>query len=98
MSQINHQAEGHWCAVISDGTVKCAGTGDYGQLGNGASNSTSWVSGAVVVANMNNAVRVITGNSGYSTNYGWTCAILSNGQTKCWGDGNSYGRLGNNTT
>ncbi len=72
------------CARLSNGTVKCWGKNNFGQLGNGTNNDSS---SAVKVLGINNATDLSTYN-----NHG--CAIVNNGQVKCWGY-NRYGQLGN---
>jgi hypothetical protein len=81
--------EGHSCAVTGAGEVKCMGYGNYGQLGNGGASQSPT---AVSVSGINNAVKVYTASSGYSTNYGHSCALLLDGSVKCWGYLQSYGQ------
>ena len=45
----------------------------------------------VTVSGINNAVKVYTASSAYSTNYGRSCALLSDGSVKCWGHLPHYG-------
>lgn len=73
--------EAHVCAVINDGTVKCWGRNDVGQLGN---NSTTNSSVPVTVSGVVGATSV--------TAYTTTCATIS-GAVKCWGNG-AYGTIG----
>lgn len=82
MSSGNSSREGHTCVVVANGTVKCWGQGNYGQLGNGSSSASTI---PVAATGINNAVRVYTSSSGYSTNYGRTCALLADKTVKCWG-------------
>lgn len=78
----------HTCAVLTDGTIKCWGKNQYGQLGNGT-NADSNV--PVSVLGINNAISVSSG--GYHT-----CAVLSDGTIKCWGQNHEwFGQLGNGT-
>jgi alpha-tubulin suppressor-like RCC1 family protein len=79
--------EGPTCALLSDGTAKCWGDGDLGQLGNGSTeNSRTPV-----------AVRGIKNASAVSVGTMHACALLSGSSVKCWG-WNGRGQLGNGTT
>jgi alpha-tubulin suppressor-like RCC1 family protein len=67
----------HSCALISNGTVKCWGSNSDGQLGGLTIGTDS--SSFVDVAYVSNAVGIAAGSQ-------HTCAVLSNGTVKCWGD------------
>jgi len=79
----------HTCALLSDGSAKCWGADWSGQLGDGTSDSDSHPT-PVLVTNLANAVAITTGDS-------FTCALLSNGSAKCWGD-RYHGELGIGTS
>jgi alpha-tubulin suppressor-like RCC1 family protein len=74
--------------VLSDGTIKCWGSNDKGQLGSGSGAMTSAT--PVKVSGINSALQVTVG-------YAHACAVLSDGTARCWGD-NTTGQLGNNST
>jgi alpha-tubulin suppressor-like RCC1 family protein len=81
----------HTCALLSDGTVKCWGYNGVGQLGDGKSNPIESHSAIpVTVTGLSNAVAIAAG-------WAHTCALLSDGTAKCWGD-NDFGQLGDGTT
>ena len=71
------------CALLSDRTVKCWGSG---LLGNG---TTSVRSQPVTVVGLNNAVSISVGGN-------HACAVTTAGQVLCWGQ-NASGQLGNGT-
>jgi len=81
------------CALLGDGTARCWGENDYGQLGNGTSAGPETCHGLacsttpVAVAGLSDAIAVSVG-------YNFACALLSGGTVKCWGDG-TQGQLGN---
>jgi predicted flap endonuclease-1-like 5' DNA nuclease/alpha-tubulin suppressor-like RCC1 family protein len=84
----------HTCAILDNGDLKCWGMDDDGQLGNGPSGgalyappSTPITLGTMFVNGFRTAVAVSTGER-------HTCAILDNGELKCWGS-DSYGQGGN---
>jgi alpha-tubulin suppressor-like RCC1 family protein len=83
---------GHSCAILRDGnrTVWCWGANDDGQLGNGRTQGSLT---PVEVFNLA-GVSVIAANVSGSDSNGHTCATLSTGTARCWGD-NSSGQLGN---
>lgn len=76
----------HSCAIKKDGTVWCWGLDDYGQLGNGATTTTTQ-STPVKVDTINDAVQITVGTS-------FSCALRKSGSVWCWGS-NSYGKFGN---
>jgi alpha-tubulin suppressor-like RCC1 family protein len=85
--------ESHTCALLSTGTVRCWGRGDYGQLGysnssNIGANETPASAGDV---NVGGTVLQIAAGRFH------TCALLSTGAVRCWGDGR-YGQLGYGNT
>ncbi len=74
------------CAVLTDGTGRCWGSGANGQLGQGSTSSSST---PVTVTNLANAVDVVSGDD-------FSCALISDGTVQCWGR-NLYGQLGDGT-
>ena len=79
--------DGHTCALIRGGSVKCWGHNNHGQLGNNW-NGDSWT--PVDVVGLSSGVEAITVGLDY------TCALTSDWTAKCWGV-NDYGELGDNT-
>jgi len=83
----------HSCAVLSGGTVECWGGNEFGQLGSVDVPTGSPASQAtsspvpVAVTGVTQASRVVAGNR-------HSCAIVSGGAVKCWGE-NSQLQLGN---
>ena len=75
------------CALLNNGTVKCWGANDVGQIGNGGSSTRTF---ATSVSGISNAVSIAAG-------YEFACAILRDSTVKCWGN-NSAGQLGDGTT
>jgi alpha-tubulin suppressor-like RCC1 family protein len=78
---------GHTCALPGNGTVRCWGNDDRGQLGNGSGNVNSLT--PVTVAGITTATSVGAGTR-------FACAGLADGTVRCWGS-NVYGQLGNGT-
>ena len=82
----------HTCALLDDATVKCWGNNSSGQLGQGDTNARGDSPGemgdslpAIPLGTGRTAVQVVARN--YTS-----CALLDNGQAKCWGGGQaSYG-------
>jgi len=74
----------HTCALTSAGGVWCWGLGTSGQLGDG---STSTRTTPVSVDGLSTGVAAVAAGTDH------TCALLSGGGVRCWGD-NSFGQLG----
>jgi alpha-tubulin suppressor-like RCC1 family protein len=77
---------GHACALLSNATVKCWGSNESGQLGDGT--HTRRLTAV--------AVQGLVGATSVSAS-GGTCATLADGTARCWGD-NRFGQLGDGTT
>ena len=80
-------AEGiHVCVLETDGTITCAGSNAFGQLGSGQFSET------LNFAFSN--VPDIDDATDISLGYDHTCALHESGEISCWGR-NHYGQLGN---
>jgi alpha-tubulin suppressor-like RCC1 family protein len=94
---------GFTCAVLPDGTIRCWGYNNTGQLGDGVHNHGYHAYGQgydvsptpVAVSGISNATQVSAGDH-------HACALLSGGELECWGDNGyesyGYGQLGNGST
>jgi len=83
----------HTCARLSSGGIKCWGSNDQGQLGTGVAGKRGDGPGEmgaslplVDLGPGRTATQITAGGA-------HTCALLDNGETKCWGR-NSTGQLG----
>ncbi len=84
--------ENHTCAILVGGEAMCWGLGSSGQLGNESFNNEKHpvaVRSEYGPGNLKNVTSISAG-------YEHTCAVLRNGQARCWGKGHK-GQLGNNT-
>jgi alpha-tubulin suppressor-like RCC1 family protein len=81
----------HSCALLTDGSVRCWGRNQLGQLGYGRTDSigddeSPASAGAVALGAGRTAVAIAAG-------FAQTCALLDDHSVRCWGYG-SNGRLG----
>ncbi len=78
----------HTCALTTGGGIKCWGFNSWGQLGDG---TTADKTTPVDVSGLTSGVSAIASGGGH------TCARMTSGGVKCWGN-NLYGKLGDGTT
>ncbi len=88
----------HTCALLTDGTARCWGDNESGELGNGSTSPTTnhhaflpvVVKNAAGTAPLAGITQLAAGNQ-------FTCALLTSATARCWGE-NTNGQLGDNTT
>jgi prepilin-type N-terminal cleavage/methylation domain-containing protein len=81
--------EVHTCALATNGTVKCWGRNNYGQV-DGVADDTKRYRTPWTVPNISNATQISAGQF-------HTCARLNDGTVKCWGRNNAS-QLGGSST
>ena len=85
----------HSCALLADGSVKCWGNNDFGQLGLGDNVARGTMPGqmglSLPAVPLPSAATAITAGCSFS------CALLVSGEVMCWGD-NMFGQLGQGIT
>ena len=77
----------HTCTLLDDGAVRCWGSNEFGQLGDGTNIERT----APVPVNLGNSALSISSGESH------TCAVLVDHSVKCWGE-NSNGQIGDGTT
>lgn len=77
----------HTCALNQNGGVKCWGSNQFGQLGDGG--TTEHLTPTDVIGLAGSVVTLVAGDS-------HTCALVQPGGVKCWG-ANNAGQLGDGT-
>ena len=80
----------HTCAILQDGTLKCWGQDNNGQVGDGGTNSDQ---SSPVTINLGSSRTADSVSAGIYH----TCAVLDDGSIKCWGL-NNEGQLGDGST
>jgi alpha-tubulin suppressor-like RCC1 family protein len=81
----------HTCAMSPAGGLRCWGTNDFGQLGNGNSGTNAF---SILPAHVSGFAD---GISKFDAGYRHTCAVTTALGAKCWGS-NEYGQLGDGTS
>jgi alpha-tubulin suppressor-like RCC1 family protein len=89
---------GHTCALHATGRASCWGNNSNGQLGNNTTNPSPIPTEVrVAVGNLFVLVSPLTGAVNITTGRRHSCALISNGGVRCWGD-NTFGQIGVNST
>jgi alpha-tubulin suppressor-like RCC1 family protein len=83
----------HTCAILDDGTVRCWGYGNWGELGYGSTANVG--STPTTTPDTTAPVGLGPGRTAKAISAGGvhTCALLDDGTVRCWGFGGN-GRLG----
>jgi alpha-tubulin suppressor-like RCC1 family protein len=76
----------HSCALTRAGGLKCWGSNEWGQLGDGTTTDRHT---PVAVSRLRSGVTAVAAGGAF------TCALIASGGVKCWG-ANTYGQLGDN--
>jgi len=79
----------HTCTVFDDGSVRCWGSNEFGQLGDGTTIERT----SPVTVDLGQGMSALEISSGESH----TCVVLNDRSVKCWGQ-NVNGQLGDGTT
>lgn len=77
-----------FCALISDGSVRCWGRDTLGSLGRGPDAGAGFVSGPAPVVDLANATQLGASSLGFAI-----CARTADSHVRCWGD-NTNAQLG----
>jgi alpha-tubulin suppressor-like RCC1 family protein len=85
------------CALLDNASVKCWGSGTFGQLGQGNNNNIGDL--ANEMGDNLPSIDLGTGRTAtaIASGYYHSCALLDNASVKCWGK-NNYGQLGQGNT
>ncbi|MDE3089704.1 MAG: RCC1 repeat-containing protein [Chloroflexota bacterium] len=81
----------HTCALTTRGSVKCWGLNGNGELGIGSTDYNPHPTPVDVIGLMSGVSAIAAGDT-------HTCAVMTSGGVKCWGDNNMSGQLGDGTT
>jgi alpha-tubulin suppressor-like RCC1 family protein len=77
----------HICALMTNESIRCWGTNDFGQLGDGTTQ----------YRRVNEVSDSLTDVRAVSVGGAFTCALMNSGGVRCWGN-NYAGQLGDGTT
>lgn len=83
----------HTCALLNDGNVKCWGYQLNGRLGNDQSYDNNWGDHPTEMGDNLPNVNLGTGKTAIAIacTQGRTCALLNDGNVKCWGESYANG-------
>jgi len=86
--------EGHTCAVLEDGTVRCWGANNEGQLGDGNATPRTDTNKYAFDSDVPREVPGVTNAVAMAGGIYHTVVLLRDGTVRAWGN-NRYGQLGN---
>lgn len=87
----------HTCALAADATVWCWGANGSGQLGDGSTTERHFAVHVQADGDDPDNDHPLTGVLAIEAGGSYTCARLTGGKVKCWGN-NGRGQLGNGST
>ena len=88
-AQVLSAGSHHTCAIDGARGLRCWGSNEYGQLGDGTAVNRSL---PVRVKHLDSDIAAVA-----ATSFSRTCALRANGEVLCWG-ANQFGELGDGTT